>query len=384
MQLKNKKRLRAPPDRQTAGSSIASSLMAVALVMPGMVATNIAKAEGAPEKTTVGLKLLTYKENQETGQRMKVASPSLYFQTPIKDVAAVEGSFVLDTMSGASPRAYNTLSGASIRDTRKAGDLKLTKFFDRAAVGVGYAFSKEHDYESNAGSVDARFSTANNNTTFALGLGYSADKIGSSNNPTLHEKRNTTDALVGVTQVLTPNDLVQTNLTVSYGKGYFSDPYKDLDKRPDNRTSWAWLTRHVHYFAGPEAALHTSYRYFRNDWGIAAHTLEAAWYQPVGTGWLVRPSLRYYTQRAASFYRDPPLDPFASIAPLFSADSRLSAFGAVTVGMKVAKEFAHNWTIDVKYEWYQQRGSWRLGGNGSPGLEKFTAQWWQFGISKKF
>ena len=140
----------------------------------------------------------------------------------------------------------------------------------------------------------------------------------------------------------------------------------------------------MHYFAGPEAALHTSYRYFRNDWGIAAHTLEAAWYQPVGTGWLVRPSLRYYTQRAASFYRDPPLDPFASTAPLFSADSRLSAFGAVTVGMKVAKEFAHNWTIDVKYEWYQQRGSWRLGGNGSPGLEKFTAQWWQFGISKKF
>ena len=384
MQLKKTSPPRAIPERRSSGPSVASSLMAVALAMPGMIAPNAAKAEGAPEKTTVGLKILSYKENQETGQRMKVTSPAIYFQTPIKDTAAVEGSFVLDTMSGASPSSYNTLSSASIHDTRKAGDLKLTKFFDRTAVGVGYAFSKEHDYESNAGSVDARFSTASNNTTFALGLGYSADKIGASNDPTLDEKRKTTDALVGITQVLSPTDLVQSNLTFSYGKGYFSDPYKDFDKRPDHRTSWAWLTRHVHYFAGPEAALHTSYRYFRNDWGIAAHTLEAAWYQPLGTGWLVRPSLRYYTQRAANFYRDPPLDPFAAAAPLFSGDTRLAAFGAVTAGLKVAKEFAHDWTVDVKYEWYQQRGAWRLGGNGSPGLEKFTAQWWQLGISKKF
>ena len=390
MQLSKK---RTPGKRQNgvapnANTSLASSLMAAALALPGVIASPVAKAEAVPEKTTIGFKYLQYKEKQQTGDRMKVDSPSMLFLTPIKDKYSIEGSVVLDSMSGASPSSYNTLSGASgkgIRDYRKAGDLKVTTFLDRAAIGVGIAASKEHDYESNAFSLDGRFSTANNNTTYAAGVGYSNDEIGSSNNITLHEKRNTTDALIGITQVLTPNDLIQSNLTVSIGKGYFSDPYKDFDKRPNSRTAWAWLTRYNHYFAGVNGALHTSYRYFKNDWGIAAHTIETAWYQPVGTGWTLRPSVRYYTQRAANFYRDPPLDFVgAATATNFSADSRLSAFGAVTLGLKVAKEFAHDWTVDVKYDWYQQRSSWRLGGDGSPGIENFTATWWQVGISKKF
>jgi Protein of unknown function (DUF3570) len=396
MQLKKKRKLAVAQPRNPANSnaSLAGSLMAAALALPGVVATPSAQAEAVPEKTTVGIKFLNYSENQETGKRMKVNSPSMFFLTPIKDIVSVEGSFVLDSMSGASPSSYNSLSGASgkgIHDYRKAGDLKVTTYLDRAAIGVGIAGSKEHDYESTAFSLDGRLSTASNNTTFAAGIGYSGDKIGSSNDVTLDEKRRTTDALFGITQVLTPNDLIQSNITVSIGKGYFSDPYKDFDKRPDERTSWAWLTRYNHYFAGPGAALHTSYRYFKNDWGIAAHTIETAWYQPVGSGWLLRPSLRYYTQRAATFYRDPqappnpPLDFVgASTSTHFSADTRLAAFGAITLGMKVAKEFARDWTVDVKYEWYQQRSAWRLGGDGSPGIENFTAKWWQVGISKKF
>jgi Protein of unknown function (DUF3570) len=388
MQLKKKHK--ASPARIVASrnASLANSLMAAALALPGVVATPVAKAEAVPEKTTIGFKYLQYKENQQSGERMKVSSPSMFFLAPIKDKYSIEGSFVLDSMSGASPRAHNTLSGASgvgIRDYRKAGDLKVTTFFDRAAIGVGIAGSQEHDYESTAFSLDGRLSTANNNTTFAAGVGYSDDEISSSNDITLHEKRRTTDALFGITQVLTPNDLVQSNITVSSGKGYFSDPYKDFDKRPDSRTAWTWLTRYNHYFTGPGAALHTSYRYFKNDWGITAHTIEMGWYQPIGTGWTLRPSIRYYTQRAANFYRDPPLDfVAAATATNFSADTRLSAFGAVTLGMKVAKEFAHDWTIDLKYEWYQQRSGWRLGGDGSPGVENFTAKWLQIGLSKKF
>lgn len=396
MQLTKKRKFAAAQPRAAANSraTVAGSLMAAALALPGVVATPSAKAESVPEKTTIGIKYLNYAEKQESGKRMRVKSPSIFMLAPIKDKYSIEGSFVLDSVSGASPTSYNSLSGASgkgIRDYRKAGDLKLTRFFDRAAIGVGFAGSREHDYDSDAVSVDGRFSTANNNTTFAGGIGYSGDKIGSSNNRTLDERRRTTDALVGITQVLTPNDLIQSNLTVSVGKGYFSDPYKDFDKRPDSRTSWAWLTRYNHYFAAPAAALHTSYRYFRSDWGVSAHTVETAWYQPLGSGWLLRPSLRYYTQRAARFYRDPlpppslPLDFLtASTNTHFSADTRLAAFGAVTLGMKVAKEFAHDWTIDLKYEWYQQRSAWRLGGDGSPGMENFTAKWWQIGISKKF
>ena len=67
-----------------------------------------------------------------------------------------------------------------------------------------------------------------------------------------------------------------------------------------------------------------------------------------------------------------------------SADQRLSAFGALTVGLKVAMKVTPNWTADVKFEHYEQRAAWRLGGNGSPGLDPFRANFFQIGLSTRF
>ncbi len=62
-------------------------------------------------------------------------------------------------MSGASPQFHDSLSGASgigVHDYRAAGDGKLTKYFDRWAVGVGGAYSHERDYISRSVAVDVR------------------------------------------------------------------------------------------------------------------------------------------------------------------------------------------------------------------------------------
>ena len=48
------------------------------------------------------------------------------------------------------------------------------------------------------------------------------------------------------------------------------------------------------------------------------------------------PSLRYYTQSAASFYVDPPFGHgFIPVHP-YSADTRLTAFGALSAGLDLA------------------------------------------------
>ena len=52
--------------------------------------------------------------------------------------------------------------------------------------------------------------------------------------------------------------------------------------------------------------------------------------------------------------------------------------------MKVAKSFADGWTADLRVDFYRQRAAWRLGGDGSPGLETFSARWIQAGVSKRF
>ena len=89
-------------------------------------------------------------------------------------------------------------------------------------------------------------------------------------------------------------------------------------------------------------------------------------------------------QNAADFYFDPPFAQGFVPGKAYPADTRLSAFGAVTTGIAIAKRLPEGWTLDVKFDSYRQRSGWHFGGNGSPGLEPFSARWIQTGISKTF
>ena len=366
-------------------------VLAAALLLPGVMAP--ARAETAPEQGVVEVKLSNYRDWQPGLDRVKVDAPSVYALVPLDAHWSLEGSAVNDAVSGASPRYHSAVSGASkMDDSRTAGDLKLTHYADRQAWSIGAASSSEHDYRSNSLSGEWRISSDDNNRTWNLGLAYSDDDIGSTNDPTLDKSRRTWQFIAGVTQAWTPVDLVQLNLGYSLGKGYFSDPYKFPDSRPDERRQATALLRWNHHFEGWGSTLRTSWRLYDDSWGVRANTVDASWVQPVAEGWSVTPMLRYTTQRAARFYYDPvydaalgaPFPPgFGSLAH-YSADQRLSAFGAVTAGVRVDWQVTPRWKLDLSYARYEQRGDWRLGGDGSPGLEPFNARWWQLGVSRSF
>ena len=177
--------------------------------------------------------------------------------------------------------------------------------------------------------------------------------------------------------------LLQSNLTWSEGHGYYYDPYKTIDVSPDHRRVVAWLTRYNQHLPRPDATLSLSYRYARDSFGSDSHTVEAAWHQPLADGWSIKPALRYYTQAAADFYFDPPFPQGFSFGEPYTADTRLSAFGALSPGLTIVKLLPQGWQIDLKLEIYRQRSDWRPGG-GSPGLEPLSARWIQTGISKTF
>lgn len=356
-------------------------LLAAAFALPGVA------IGAAPEEGLIGLKYLYYRDYQPSGKRMTVHAPSLFIAKTLPGDWVVNASGVVDSVSGASPIYHSTLSGASgkgIKDTRKGGDLKVTKYWDRVSVGVGGAYSTEHDYRSKAGSIDARVSSADRNTTWAIGVANARDEISSVNLVAVDKKRTTQEFLVGVTQVLTPTDIVQTNLTYGIGRGYFSDPYKPLDTRPDHRDQLAWLVRWNHFVEPMNAAARFSYRYYADSFGIRGSTVTAEWVQSLPNGWTVAPSLRYTSQSAADFYYDPPFPSGYVAGGLYSADQRLAAFGALAPGIKIVKDLPGGWSVDFKAEYYEQRGSWRLGGKGSPGLEPFKAQIYQVGVSTRF
>ncbi len=376
-----------------------SSILAAALALPGIVPLAHAQVT-VPNATLIQFKYLYYKDYQDSGDRMTIQSPALYLLAPISEDWVFEIGAVYDNISGASPYYHTVLSGASgkgIKDARTAGDLTVTKYFGRTALSVRGAFSTEDDYKSVSGGLTLRHATPDQNTTFTVGVGYSSDQISPTDGPVFTRSKSTIDGIVGITQVLSRSDVAQVNLYYAQQSGYLTDPYKALygvDQRPDSRNQFAVLFRLNHYFDRMNATLRSSYRYYDDDWEVSAHTATFEWAQELAYGFTLTPSLRYTTQSSAFFYYDPVYDPvlgapfppgFASNPNAFySADQRLSAFGGITPGMKVAKAFPGGWSVDARAEYYEQRGDWRLGGDGSPGLQDFKAQLYQVGVSRKF
>ena len=297
------------------------SVVAAALLLPGIATT--AHAETAPEQGVVELKYLSYRDWQPDFSRIRVSTPAVYVLAPIGSRWSVEGSMVSDAVSGASPRYHTAVSGASrLSERRNAEDVSVTHYDERSAWSLGAAYSDEHDYTSHTVSGTWRWSTPDNNRTWNVGLGYDDDDVGSSDDPTLHGHRRT----------------------------------------------------------------------WRTSFGVRANTFDAAWVQSFGDRVQLTPSLRYTSQRAARFYYDPvysatlgaPFPPGYDGQHAVSADQRLSAFGAITAGLRLDVKLAPRWTMDLSVERYAQRGGWRLGGDGSPGLAPFYAQWFELGVARSF
>lgn len=370
-------------------SGMAASILSAALMLPGVQAY----AEAPPTNGVISVGYLDYRDSQSGLDRINVHAPSLSIMAPIAGVWSVSGSLVKDDVSGASPRYHTAVSGAShMNDERKAGDVALTRYLDRGSVTVGAAYSTEHDYVSRALSLQGSYESEDRNTTWTAGIGHSDDKIDPVNHIVTNERKRTTNFLLGVTQVLTANDVAQLTLGYDDGSGYFSDPYKAFDNRPRTRYETTLLARWNHHVAATDGTTRLTYRYYHDSFGVRGHTLGAEYVQPLKDGWTLTPEVRLYTQSAASFYYDPvydsklgaPFPPGYDGTGYLSADQRLSGFGAVTLGLKASKQIDKLWSVDAKVSAYQQRGSWRLFHQGSPGLDALRAQTVQIAINRQW
>ena len=388
-------------------SQSTTSVVLASLLLPGFAALACrapvkAAAENAPEKTTVSIKYGTYTDSQAGWERVTAVSPQVYVQAPIAGEWALEATGVMDTVSGATPRwhtQHTAFSGASqMNDQRRAGEVKVTRYLARSAFAVSLAHSVENDYVSNALGLETRWSSEDNNRTWTVGMGRANDTIDttSTGGAAVGQHKTTTEGMLGLTQVLSANDLLQFNVTRSQGGGYFNDPYKTFDQRPDQRDAWVALARWNHYLETFDVALRSSYRYYSDTFGVQSHTLGMEWVQSAGP-WTITPGLRYYSQSAANFYLDPIVNAqgqYDQVAVLLravkqlgsnqSTDQRLAAFGALTVSLKLSYAWTQDTALDLKLETYKQTTAWHWGGQGSPGLDPLKANFVQVGLTHRF
>jgi len=199
--------------------------------------------------------------------------------------------------------------------------------------------------------------------------------------------------------------LTQANVSLDRFSGYLNDPYKIIsvidgtgnpvsyvyENRPDSRTRRsAYLENRV---AWQRSSVALSLRYMTDTWGVRSDTAQVRlrWWNAARDQYL-EPSVRWYRQSAADFYR-PWIVNNEAQGPDASADSRLAAFHALTYGVKYGIKlndrlgwFAREGTeFNLRLEYYQQTiqdgpaGPGALSGlNLYPGLKAIL---FQFGFS---
>jgi len=386
---------REAPAPRARGGALAA-LTQAALALPILA---IAARAGAAQVGEVGIAVLGYKERG----LIKVTEPVIWANAQIAEVWEVQASAAIDIITGASPQLVTNLSGkpvqavtgASINDRRNTGDLHVTRHFGDFALSGSYTESNEEDYHSRAYGVEGRWDLDHKLTTIAAGYGRSNDRVGSSIDQTLNAPRHTDEYMLGVTRILTPLSLVQSTVAIARGRGWYNDPYKLTltfypdqilpillaDRRPDHRDTLSWLTRYRRHFPGANATLQADYRYYRDDWGIRAHTLEVAWQQDLGDRWSVRPALRYYTQSAADFYSPTIPRPQPEIV---SSDQRLGAFGGLSPSLRLAYRFAGGTVIEGTAGYVHDARSLRFGGGGSEAYTTLRAVFGLVSVSRPF
>ena len=177
---------------------------------------------------------------------------------------------------------------------------------------------------------------------------------------------------LGLNQIIDETSLAQIRLTTSHYSGYLNDGYKILSVVDSENSSTLGQTQAYLFESRPASRnmqsvylaykkswqsgiFDVSYRVFDDNWDIHSDTLDVAFKFKLENRYFVRPNIRLYQQDAAFFYRHSlksgePLPEFAS------ADSRLAAFDATTLGVEIGKDLPIGRKQSLSLEYYTQQG----------------------------
>ena len=309
-----------------------------------------------------------YQFYQEEHDRIRVDSNYSLFSIDLSDTVVLDGSLLYSAISGASPTGLTPLVRGDpvpiveLTDERYAFTLGLAKQFPNHLVKIGYAYSNESDYLSNAYSLQDTISFNQKNTELVLGFAFT-DDIVSANGSSFSAPKRSYDALIGLNQVLGPDDLLSFNITLGWRQGFLSDPYKRViineffvlpDTRPNHRFEQLLFLQWTHYILALDGSVETSYRFGHNDYGSHSHTAQIAFYKALfNKRLIVRPQFRYYRQSAADFYNTE----FIGSPKFYSSDYRVSAEETFSLGFDVRWFLTRDrLALDVGYERYLTRG----------------------------
>ena len=274
-------------------------------------------------------------------------------------VRAIDFDLGADIISSASTDNIDfVVSSASKEDIRTHLGLGYTRFLtSRTIVGINTTGSIESDYTSwNLGltighvSRDQSQEWSVNVQTFFDDLRWGRFENGRPQKLIYPQelrnkkwfddyRRNSFNVEFSFFQTINKRTALGIMPAVIYQKGLLSTPFHrvyftDDSERVENLPGERWkipVAIQLNRFIGSQFILKATYRYYWDDFGISAHTLTMEVPIKFSAVWTLLPSLRFYTQTNADFFK--PYKKHDAAQEFYTSDYDLSNFNSYKIGM---------------------------------------------------
>jgi hypothetical protein len=235
----------------------------------------------------------------------------------------ITGELGIDVYSSASSDKIDpsTISSASSGDKRIYPSLTyaITNEEKGNTFSINGSISTEYDYFSKGMSVGWSKLSKDRNREFGVKAQAFLDtwtvilpiELRSSNNLKGNKPRDSYSASFTLSQVMTRRlqllllaDVAfqQGQLATLYHRTYFTDGSHNVEHLPDQRIKLPLGVR-LNYFMGDNVIVRTYYRYYRDNWGMTAHTAEIEIPFKITPFISISPFYRYYKQEGVNYFK---------------------------------------------------------------------------------
>lgn len=317
----------------------------------GLAAAATAHADGE-----VQVRGIYYKE-----RATRVQQPMLDGRFDVGDDGTLQAHLLVDAISSASAVASG---GAAFDERRVEGGLGYSHRFGKLTLGGTARYSTEPDYRSTFATLRGQAELFQRNLTLGLTIGAGHDQVSNAGAPDLVQRvEGTLDTglvSASVTQLLGENTVGAITYDLVLLDGFQHNPYRQVqfgaatfaERHPDSRIRQAAALSVRRFVPRTETTVIAAYRFYRDDWGIVAHTPELRFAQAAGDNVVFGGGYRLHRQSAADFWRASyaGIDPVSQ--PLRTDDGKLAA---ITTHMMTAKLAVMGATFGWEDRWADVR-----------------------------
>jgi hypothetical protein len=286
-------------------------------------------------------------------EQLTVYSPDITWRKEVDSFLSYSVNTGVDIISSASTDNIDfVVSSASQVDTRSYLNVQVTRSSKdkRTTVGSSGYFSIESDYLSGGFGISASRISKDKATEFSAGVEAFFDDLrwgrlsGQEDLKLVYPaelrikewfdnyRRWSYNVNLGLHQTINRKMALAIFPGISYQHGLLSTPFhrvyfKDSSARVENLPAKRFkipVGIQLNSFIGDQYILRSYYRYYWDDFGVIAHTLEAALAVKLSPAVVIAPGVRFYTQRSSFYFK--PYQQHALTEKFYTSDYDLSNF----------------------------------------------------------